>query len=443
MAGLEQDEDISRALEWITRCVGGHPREGLRRAARAFRHYYANCGLKGGRWVRQEPLLLPADLPGSWVAQAAAFLAKANSYDARLGSRILPLIKAIGLALPELARAPGAKERVRRMMADRGRSPESAFFELAIAGRYLQEGMEVAFLPEGVGRTADLSVGIGPHRIHVECKRLQFSTYEKSEAAAVQALFVLWERWLEIEKVSLYVDVQFTVEVHCIPPNYLVLHAMRAVQSRLTLPDGYPWKDEYGQGIVRHANLKAVARDTVDSYILVGPKLVRLLTDKRLDPAKCQLSLTALSHHDDDPRYVANVTMASVVHWECLAAHSVDARARFIKSKLADIDRQLASAPLAIAHIAMDAERDSVTADLRRSRNKNAVMKYLAGSRLVEVELHYFLPRELEHATWTIDEMVDTFIAGDNKPLLSDPRLLPGEDIEQIAPWHILNSYRL
>jgi hypothetical protein len=440
MAGLEQDEDIFRALAWITHCTGDGPREGLRRTARALEHYHAHCGLKDGSWVRQEPLLLPADLPGSWIAQAVAFLSKANSYDARLGSRILPLIKAIGVALPDLARVPGAKERVRRMMADRTRSPESAFFELATAGRYLWEGMEVAFIPEGVRRAADLSVGIGAHQIHVECKRLQPSMYEREEAATVQALFVALERWLATEKVSLYVDVQFTVEIAHVPPDYLATHAMCAAQSRLTLPDGYPWKDEYGQGVVRRANLEAVAQDTEDSFILVGPKLVRLLTGKRLDPAKCLLSLTALSHHDDDPRYVENVTMASIIHWECLAAESVEARARFIKSKLADIDRQLASAPLAIAHIAMDAERDSVTADLRRSLTKKAVMKYLPGSRLVEVELHYFLPRELEQTSWTIDEMVDTFIAGNGRSLLSDPRLLPGEEIEHIAPWHIPNS---
>lgn len=146
MAGLEQDEDIFRALAWIRHCAGDGPREGLRRTTQALEHYHAHCALKDGRWVRQEPLLLAADLPGSWVAQAVAFLTKANSYDARLGSRILPLIKAIGVALPDLARVPGAKERVRRMMADRSRSPESAFSELATAGRYLREGMEVSFL---------------------------------------------------------------------------------------------------------------------------------------------------------------------------------------------------------------------------------------------------------------------------------------------------------
>jgi hypothetical protein len=440
MAGLEQDADIVRAVAWITHCAGDDPYEGLKRTARAWEHYHAHCGLMGGRWVRHEPLLLPSDLPGSWVAQAVAFLTKADRYDARQGSRVLPLIKAIGVALPELAQVPGAKERVRRLMADRTRSPESALFELATAGRYLREGMEVAFIPEGSGRTADLTVGIGPHQIHVECKRLQKSDYERDESEAAEALFAPLEQWLETEQISVYLDVQFTVEVARVPADYLVMHAMRAVQTRLALPDGYPWKDAFGQGVVRRADLAAVARDTEDSHILVGPKLVRLLTGQSLDPAKCLLAVRAQSSHEADTRYVAQVSMASVVHWECLAAESVEARARFIKSKLADIDRQVASAPLAITHIGMDAERDSVTADLRRSLNKKAVMEYLAGSRLVEVELHYFLPRELEQLTWAIDEMVDTFVAGDGTSLLSNPRLLPGEDIEQLPPWHIPNS---
>jgi hypothetical protein len=440
MTGVDEDADILRALAWIAHCTGETPQEGIHRTGQAMQHFMANCGMQDGRWVRTNDLLLPADLPGAWIAQAIAFLAKANAYDARLGSRILPLIKAIGVSLPELALVRGAKERVQRMMADHKRSPESAFFELAMAGRYLREGMEVEFIQEGHQRMADLSVGIGPHRVHVECKRLQTSTYEIKEMQAAQLLFVAFEKLTEKHKVSLYLDVKFTEEVAAVPLDYLARHAERALQSKLALPDGYPWKDEYGQGVVRRANLAAVADDTANSFILVGPKLVRLLTGKQLDPAKCMISVNASSTHEDDTRYVADVSMASVVHWECLAHKSVDARARFIKSKLADIDRQVAHAPLAIAHIGMDAERDPVASDLRRALNKKAAMEYMADSRLVEVELHYFMAREFEQASWTIDEMVDTFIRGEGKPLLEDPRLFPGEDLEKIPPWHIANA---
>ena len=126
-----------------------------------------------------------------------------------------------------------------------------------------------------------------------------------------------------------------------------------------------------------------------------------------------------------------------MVHWECLAKKSVEARARFIKSKLADIDRQVTHAPTAIAHIGMDAERDSVASDLKRSLNMKAVQEYHSKSQLHEIELHYFMPRELETVAWSIDEMVDTYLVGQGRTLLADSRLLPGEDLERVAPWHI------
>lgn len=440
MAGIEDDDDIQRALGWIWHCTGDTPQGHIRRTMQAMRHYMDNCGLKEGRWVRSEALLLPSDLPGAWLAQAVAFLSHAKAYDARLGSRILPLIKAIGIALPDLSKVDGAQGRVKRMMTDATVSPESALFELAMAGRYLREGLDVAFIPEGSERTADLSVGVGDHRVHVECKRLQASTYETKERQAAQALFVALEELAEAKKVSLFLDVTFTVEVASVPLDYLAMHADRALQSRLALPDGYPWRDDYGQGVVRHCGLDAVAADTVDTHVLVGPKMFRLLTGRVLDPAKCMISLRADSAHKDDARYVAEVTQATVVHWECLALSSVESRARFIKSKLADVDRQVANAPLAIVHFGMNAARDSVASDLKRDLNKRAATEFMAGSRLMELELHYFMPRELERVSWANDEMVDTFIRATGTSLLRDPRLMPGDDLGSSPPWHIPND---
>lgn len=440
MAGIEGDDDIQRALGWIRNCIGEAPQAYLRRMTLAMRHYMDNCGLKEGRWARSEALLLPSDLPGAWLAQAVAFLSNARAYDARLGSRILPLIKAIGIALPGLSQVDGVLGRVQRMMAATTVSPESALFELAMAGRYLREGLDIAFIPEGRERTADLSVVVGDHRVHVECKRLQASTYETEEGRYARALFVRLEDLVEARKVSLFLDVKFTVEVRLVPPDYLAMHADRAVQSRLALPDGYPWRDEYGQGVVRHCDLGAVAADTVDTHVLVGPKVLRLLTGRVLDPAKCMISLRADSAHEDDTRYVADVSQATVVHWECLALSSVEARARFIKSKLADVDRQVATAPLAIVHFGMDAARDSVASDLKRDLNKRAATEFMAESQLVELELHYFMPRELERVSWASDEMVDTFIRGNGTSLLRDPRLMPGDDLGDLPPWHIPND---
>ena len=125
--------------------------------------------------------------------------------------------------------------------------------------------------------------------------------------------------------------------------------------------------------------------------------------------------------------------------WQCLGVASVEARARHVTSLLADIDRQVANAPIAMAHIGMYAERDSAAADKRRERNQAAVKRFKAGSRLVQINLYYYLPRIAEANAWTVDETVDWF-GGMPSPVLDDPRLLAlfESDIESDVPaWHL------
>ena len=110
-----------------------------------------------------------------------------------------------------------------------------------------------------------------------------------------------------------------------------------------------------------------------------------------------------------------------------------------IKSLLADIDRQLAHAPLGITHIGMEAERDAVTADLRRERNLQTVREFGFESRVVEVHLHYYLPRSSEAASWMIDETVDSQCAILSR-ILDDARLLasqPSDFDSEDSAWHL------
>ncbi|KAF7963415.1 hypothetical protein AWV80_10005 [Cupriavidus sp. UYMU48A] len=67
------------------------------------------------------------------------------------------------------------------------------------------------------------------------------------------------------------------------------------------------------------------------------------------------------------------------------------------------------ASPVGIAHIAMDAERDTLAADLRRKRNLEAVSKFAFESRMAAMRLHYFVPRVTEVHSWLIDETVDFF----------------------------------
>ena len=126
----------------------------------------------------------------------------------------------------------------------------------------------------------------------------------------------------------------------------------------------------------------------------------------------------------EDPRYVDDLSYAVVVTWRSTSTESVDARARHILSKLAEIDRQLLTAPIGVAHIGMNAERDPTTSSLRRERNLTALRGFRAASRLVEVDLHYFLPRVSETGSWMIDETVDWNTTNPSGPILSDARVL-------------------
>jgi hypothetical protein len=96
------------------------------------------------------------------------------------------------------------------------------------------------------------------------------------------------------------------------------------------------------------------------------------------------------------------------------------------------------SAEMGIVHIGMDAERDTTTTDLRRERNLETLRSFRATSNIVEVNLHYYLPRVTESTAWTIDETVD-WNSRLAEPLLNDPRLILGEsEIDtDVAAWHL------
>lgn len=91
-----------------------------------------------------------------------------------------------------------------------------------------------------------------------------------------------------------------------------------------------------------------------------------------------------------------------------------------------------------IAHIGMYAERDGVAADLRRARNIEAARRFEPKSKLVDLYVHYFVPRISEHSCWTIDETAD---AGGwlDSPLLDDYRMLIHGDLQDTteAAWHL------
>src|SRR6266404_5664722 len=433
------DPDVQSALEWFLEIAGNRRALEQRiQAAQAF--YRAGSVPKGLYWPETQALVMKDDLIASYLAQADALLRDWRAYDLVLGTRIVPFIKHIGKGIDSLRQMPGAVERARRLLNPKREHPDGALYELVTAVRYARDDYEVEFVPETSDRAGDLRVGVlgTPKEVQIECKRLRPSVYELREAVLIRQLFDPLKELIHARRLSVHVDVRFNVELAKVPGAYLAERVATALDSGLALPNGYPWQDAYAEGVVRDAHLDQVLADTKNSSLLFSTKMARLLTGQTLPNERILMALCSVPR-EEDPRYVDDVAYASVLSWHCLAPASVEARGRHIKSLLADIDRQLANAPLGIAHIGMDAERDIATADRRRERNLQAVQTFQANSRLLEVHLHYYLPRVSEGAAWMIDESVDPHSRW-NDFLLHDRRLLAlGEtDIENCLPvWHL------
>jgi hypothetical protein len=208
------------------------------------------------------------------------------------------------------------------------------------------------------------------------------------------------------------VDVVYTKELKDIPLDYLSEWARKAMSCRFLVPTGFPWKDEYGHGRIKPADLDAVLRDTLNSSLLFGPKMARLLAGEMVSEGAYNLVAGGKSDHRD-ARFVDHLHYGSVVTCQCVAEGSIDARARFIQSKLSEVDKQLKSSPHGIVHIAMDAERDKDASDLRQARNTEVVKEFKFESKMVAGYVHYFVPRVTEVSSWMIDETVDRFGVGD------------------------------
>lgn len=409
--GAEEDKDVRAALAWLADCSGDSNAfwTRTRRARETYRHAVSLQENLGQDLVLDR---LGVDLVASYFGQADALLHDRRAYDLVLGAQILPFVKQLGLGVEHLKTIPGAAERASRLLQWRSRStdPGSALFELVVAARYAQEGFRVQFIPEAPGnkRTPDFAVERPGFRADVECKRLQRGAYEKEEIGYQRAIFREFARVVDENSLSLHVDVTYTQELKDIPPTYLYDRLKAAQAARIATLGGFPWKDEYGSGLIRPANIEAVRADTRASYLLFGPKLARLLCGRQVAPGNYNMTASG-AKYPGDVRYLDQLFYGSVVTWQCVASRSIEARARHVRSKLNEVDEQLRGSIAGIAHIAMDAERDTRAADLRRVRNIEEVGGFAFASPVCAAYLNYFVSRVTEVSSWTIDETVDRF----------------------------------
>jgi hypothetical protein len=430
MSGIDDDPDIRAALAWLAG-TSGDARTLFRRlesAQQAYRQFTAAAENRG-----QDPGLgnIGADIVAAYLAQAKSLLDDRRSYDLALASKTVPWVKQLGRNVALLDGIAGARERAARMLSAETVAPDSAMFELVMASNYAAEGLGVAFIEEAKGqaRTPDLRLSVPdlPDPFVVECKRLGRGQYEQNEQARHRPLYRNAAALIDARGLSVHIDVSYTQELTEVPLTYLADHLRQATSSRIvTASGGYPWRDEFGFGEVRPANLAAVRADTRDSSLYFGPKLARLLSGGVVRETGYHLAAGA-DPDRRDPRYIDKIHYASVVTWQCIAPRAIERKSRYVKGKLAEADRQLQGHGIAIAHLAMDAELACESSDLRQARNKEDITAFRPRSPLVAIYVHYLVPRISEDHSWLLDETVDTF-SPSNEPM-EPTRIFPGSTL--------------
>jgi hypothetical protein len=413
-AGVELDPEVSAGLDWLASASGDTTRFWERiDAAKLSYLRFTEAPQNFGR----DPDLfdLGDDVVASVLAQAKSLLDSRRTYDVALASHCIPWVKQIAVNSGRLASIPGAPERARRMLANCTTAPDGPLFELVMAGNYASDGLDVEFVAEapGLSKTPDLHLFVPGlvEPVAIELKRLRQGQYELEEHDLHQKIFkrasdVIFKRGL-----SLHIDVNYIKEIKEVSENYLEERLSRFLNSQLIVLGPYPWHDEFGSGEIRHANFAAVREDVRKSSLLVGTRMARLLSGGEVRVNRYNLAISGVPDKRD-PRFVDEVHYASVVTWQCTAAKAIDKKARHVKSKLAEAERQIRSANIGIIHLAMDAEVGCESSDLRRERNKQVVQEFLSEAHIVALYVHYLVPRVSEASSWLVDETVDIFGAG-------------------------------
>lgn len=271
--GVENDFEVARALLWLA-TASGNISDFMARLAAAQQNYLKviGCGAFLGKDLSWSDL--GTDIVANYFAQGKSLLDNRHSYDMALAPHVVPWLKQLGANLPAVVRIEGVSARVQRMLRNCKVLPNSALFELVVASNYAMEGFDVAFIEEGPTKTPDLRLRDGAgYELFVELKYLQCSNYQIDEQRRHREIFSKLEPYLYERSISVDVDVKYEKVLFDVPIDYLLQRVERAIACSTFISNGYVWQDEFGSGLIRTANLRAVRRDTRDSFLYFGTKM--------------------------------------------------------------------------------------------------------------------------------------------------------------------------
>ena len=412
-AGVGYFRDLMGIEEWKER-----------REAAAWRFYRSLVGeledpTGEGRFYGLE------DLFGWYLFLGEAFTDHPQNYEVFYGCRVVPILAAIGRNRELIPKIGGFEERAKRLIGPEKSQPNGGLFEMLVALAYARDGATVAFKPEERGRakTYDLDVEANGTAWAVECKRLEAGDYVESERTKKRELWMPAAKLIVPSGRSLYANVDFSVELTDVPDDYLDRHVVDFLRSG---DDTNLWNDEHASGMIGDLDLKPLQSALEDGYILYpGPIYNKLLTGSyiRYD----NLNTIQKVKFAENPHFIDEIGQAIVLRTRSLSEGAVEKKARDIKRKLAEANRQLPEDRPGVIHIGLEALGDDIIEKRRYEKIMSTINDFdPQGKPLSFIYWHYFAPEAPPEETWAIDE---TFqwrgIRPEKRPLSLTSLILP------------------
>ena len=253
------------------------------------------------------------------------------NYEVIYGSRVVPVLAAIGRNLEHLLSIDGFIDRAKRLLDPAKSQPNGGLFEILVAAAYARSGGKVAFRKElpGTGKTHDLDVDLNGKKWAVECKRIESGDYADNERMRMRELWVPASHLLAKAKRSAILNVSFEVELFDIPDEYFPEKALTYIASQRA---SVSWHDDYTKGIISELDLRPLQDALKKQYWLhPGPQYSKMLTGRyeRNDNLLLLHSVKLASN----PHYVDEISLAAGARWKSLSETSIEKRARDILKK--------------------------------------------------------------------------------------------------------------
>jgi hypothetical protein len=393
--------DLRKAVDWFKTFLPEGEWE-VRRKAAFLRLHFSIMGLRAnprGRFFDD------ADTFAWYLFLSEAFLNHVWNYEPIFGSRVIPVMVAIGRELEALKSVPGIDERVRRIVGSERSQPNGGLFELLVAAAYVRDGATVSFRAErrGVGRTHDIDVTIGGQEYAVECKRMETSAYGERERASMRELWRPANERLAVAGRSFFGSVDFHVPIFDVPDRYLIGRVREWMSS------GMPsllWEDEVARGAIGELDLDPLREVLENNDVLVNStRLQELLSGRYIRHANY---LQVTRHRQGmTPGHMTECDLAILLRWQCLASASVEAKARDVLRLLSSANDQLPTDRPGIVHIGFEAVEGDAVERIRFDKIMASTSAFdPRGKPLRYVFCHYLVPESPPDQAWAFDETV-------------------------------------